>query len=383
MPRKKKIDYSTLFTKRKDGRYVASYTDETGRHYIYDKDPEALYNRLEKVKERPALTFKEIAEFWKGTWDTLRDGTLSSYSSAYDRAVDRFGDKLPTDILPMDISAHLVEMKNADYAASTISTQKTVYSRIFQNAIESKTYGRVITMNPASSVKLPKGTKKAKTREAPEDDVVKTIVANADTAYFGFFPLFLICTGFRRSEALAIQWKDIDFKAKEISCTKQINARNGTAKLAELKTESGVRTVPLIPQIETRLKRMKLESGCKPSDYLFYGEDPALPMPSSTYNRRWMHYCKDMGFVTDTPEKRISKQKKHYIVHHYKPTLTAHVFRHGYATMLFEAGVDVYTMQKLLGHAEVETTLAIYTHLRNRLKKSATETFIKYMDSAL
>ena len=39
----KKIKYADMFTLRKDGRYVASYTDETGRHYLYDRDPEALF----------------------------------------------------------------------------------------------------------------------------------------------------------------------------------------------------------------------------------------------------------------------------------------------------------------------------------------------------
>ena len=77
-----------------------------------------------------------------------------------------------------------------------------------------------------------------------------------------------------------------------------------------------------------------------------------------------------MGFVTDEPEERVSKQGKRYTVHHYKNELTAHVLRHGYATLLYEAGVDVYTAGKLLGHADVETTIGIYTHLR--AKKEAT-----------
>ena len=44
---KKKIDYAAMFTLRKDGRYVATYSDETGRHHIYDRDPEKLYKKLQ------------------------------------------------------------------------------------------------------------------------------------------------------------------------------------------------------------------------------------------------------------------------------------------------------------------------------------------------
>ena len=106
-------------------------------------------------------------------------------------------------------------------------------------------------------------------------------------------------------------------------------------------------------------------------------------MPQSTYDRRWLHYCKDMGFVTDEPEQRVSKQGKKYVVHNYKPSLTAHDLRHGYATMLFEADVDVYTAKTLLGHADIETTMAIYTHLRSRKKMESIDKLKEYAKEAL
>ena len=39
------------------------------------------------------------------------------------------------------------------------------------------------------------------------------------------------------------------------------------------------------------------------------------------------------------------------------------MLRHTYATMLFDAGVDVKSAQKFLGHSDIEVTLEIYTHL--------------------
>ena len=42
----KKIDYAAMFTLRKDGRYQAAYVDDTGRHYVYDRDPERLWHKL-------------------------------------------------------------------------------------------------------------------------------------------------------------------------------------------------------------------------------------------------------------------------------------------------------------------------------------------------
>ena len=378
---RKKIDYASMFTLRKDGRYQGSYTDETGRHYVYDRDPERLWHKLNDPREEKKLLFQEIAEAWQeATWDKIRDGTKSCYEAPLQRAIDRFGDREPAGIEPHEISTHLQILKSQGLSASTIKKQKVVYKQIFQFAIMDKVYGKTVRYNPIANVKLPDGLQKPKQREAPEDEIVKKIRENADTAYFGMFAFFLICTGFRRGEALAIQWKDIDFKAGLISCEKTITHRSGTAKAAPPKTESGYRVVPILPALSDKLERPQ---DAKPTDYVFFGEDPAKPMPQSTYDRRWLHYCKDMGFVTDEPENKVSKQGKKYVVHHYKPSLTAHDLRHGYATMLFEADVDVYTAQTLLGHADIETTMSIYTHLRSRKKMESIEKLKEYSKTAI
>lgn len=380
---KKKIDYAAMFTQRKDGRYMATYTDATGRHSLYDRDPEKLYHKLQSATnpELKATSFREIAEAWqRDAWERIRAGTQSCYDAPCRRAIDRFGDREAVSIEPHELSTHLQILKAQGLSASTIKKQKVVYKQIFQFAIMDKVYGKEIHHNPADSVKLPDGIPKPKHRDAPEDEIVKKIRENAFTAYFGMFAFFLICTGFRRGEALAIRWKDIDFNGGMISCGETITHRTGTAKTAPPKTASGYRAVPLLPALAERLER---PADAKDTDYVFYGTDPAKPMPQSTYDRRWLHYCKDMGFVTDEPETRTSVQGKTYVVHNYKPSLTAHDLRHGYATMLFEAEVDVYTAKTLLGHADIETTMAIYTHLRTRKKMESIEKLKEYSLTAI
>ena len=133
---------------------------------------------------------------------------------------------------------------------------------------------------------------------------------------------------------------------------------------------------PILPAIQK-------PEGAKPTDYVFHGDDPSKPMSLATYDRRWLHYCKDMGFVEDTPETRISKQGKTYVIHNYKPTLTAHSLRHGYATILFEADVDVHTAKKLLGHADIKTTMAIYTHLREKKQHESVDKLKAYTQKGL
>lgn len=381
MAKSKKIDYAAMFTMRKDGRYQGSYVDKTGRHYVYDKDPERLWHKLNDPKEEKPLLFKEIAQAWQtNAWKKIREGTIACYEAPYNRAVDRFGDCVASEIEPHDILTHLQTLKSKGLSASTIKKQRVIYKQIFQHAIMDEVYGKTIRSNPALYVKLPDGLPKAQRREAPEDEIVKQIRAKSRTAYFGMFAFFLICTGFRKGEALAVRWKDIDFNKGAITCGESISYRSGTAKAAPPKTKSGYREVPLLAALSEVLER---PAGAADTDYVFYGEDPSKPMPKSTYDRRWRHYCIDMGFVEDEPESRTSKQGKVYVVHNYTPTLTAHELRHGYATMLFEADVDVYTAKSLLGHADIETTMAIYTHLRNKKKMSSLVKLHEYAKTAL
>lgn len=53
----------------------------------------------------------------------------------------------------------------------------------------------------------------------------------------------------------------------------------------------------------------------------------------------------------------------------YNIKLTAHQLRHAYATMLFEAGIDVKDAQELMGHSDINLTRQIYTHIRNERKE--------------
>lgn len=374
-----KINYAKLYTLRKDGRYQGYWRDSDGkRHAVYNRDPEKLHEKI-LAKEAPAapLTFAEILDAWVDKhWPTIRAGTQVSYNPSVERARSRFGSRMATEISATEIFAHLKELRDMDYSAKVIKTQRLIYRLSYQNAIIDPDMGNEIKYNPAAVVPLPKNMKRPVKREAPEDDIVQAVRKAANTAYFGVYPLFLMSTGFRRGEALAVRWRDIDFKNNTISSKTQISF-SSYAQETEPKTEAGVRTVPLLPDIKSVLLKYKPKDA-KPEHFVFPATDPSKFMVESTYKRHWNHYCREMGFVTDEPEQRISKQGKKYTVHHYKNDLTAHVLRHGYATLLFEAEVDVYTASKLLGHADVETTIGIYTHLRAKKQAQSLEKLKTY-----
>ena len=358
----KKINYADMFTLRSDGRYQGYWKDKNGRHTICDKDPQKLYEKIQKKENPQAITFVELANRWKDNeWDKYRDGTLDMYKAPFERAVERFGNTAANELQSSDIYAHLLEMKREDYSRRSISAQRTIYNKCYEYALSVKELNEQIRYNPAVGVKFPDGIKKPVKREAPEEEIVKQIKAKADTAYFGNFALFLILTGLRRGEALAVKWKDIDFNKKEIVCDEGVSY-HGVHKVGDLKTDAAYRTVPLLPPAEKMLLPLK----GKPNDFVFHGDDKSAFLPRSTYLRRWRHYCKEMGFIKDEPTTTKAKNGREYVKHHYKNTLTAHELRHGYATTLFECGVDEFTAQRLMGHSDIAITHAVYTHLREK-----------------
>ena len=93
------MNYAKLFTRRKDGYYVATYKLDGKRKYLYDRDPEALYKRLEAAKTRPPLSFGKIVEAWREEHsENVGYKTAESYVAPCRRIIDVFGDDIPGEI---------------------------------------------------------------------------------------------------------------------------------------------------------------------------------------------------------------------------------------------------------------------------------------------
>ena len=170
----KKINYAAMFTLRKDGRYVATYTDETGRHHIYDRDPESLYNRLQEAqqpKEEQIPTFRQIAEDWERVHrEEIETRTWNNYRPHLADILAKRGDKPITEVGALDVSNHLIAAKASGYSVTVVNAIRSIYRMIFDHA----SCGGYAQYNPVTSVRLPKGLKRGK-RTAPSDDIVKII----------------------------------------------------------------------------------------------------------------------------------------------------------------------------------------------------------------
>ena len=175
--------------------------------------------------------------------------------------------------------------------------------------------------------------------------------------------------GLRLMECIRLRVKDLDFTQHLIV------VRDGKGHKDRVTMLPDTVIVPLQQHLR-RVKRIHEEDLAKGygSVYLPYALERKYP----NANREWI-----WQYVF--PSKRLSKDPRTGIIrrHHINPStlqkavkeaarlarinkpVTCHTFRHSFATHLLENGYDIRTVQELLGHKDVKTTM-IYTHVLNR-----------------
>lgn len=326
--------------KRKDGLWQEQMTVMDGgrkrQKYFYGRTKKEVLQKIRDFQEdlERGPLFKDVADEW---WDlhepTIAYSTTKPYRSALKRANAHFGETYIRQIKPTDINRFLLEYIKANHAAQkTAKTQLMVINLICKYA----TANGYIPYNPARDISVPRGLPK-EDREMATDEDIKHIKAGTDCT-FGMFAYWVLYTGMRRGELLALTWKDVDLKNRTISITKSVYHINNTPALKTPKSAAGVRTVPLMDKL---LEKIKPGRGL-----VFPGPDGGY-LTEMQFRKLWRTYASEAN-VECHP----------------------HQIRHAYATMLYENDIEVKDAQQLLGHAYATTTQDIYTHIRNSRKET-------------
>lgn len=203
-------------------------------------------------------------------------------------------------------------------------------------------------------------------------DEVYNIIVNMNGIYQLMVKLMYGC-GLRMSEVQNIRIKDIDFGFDKLYIWDSKSLKD--------------RTIPLPLKIKDELKvqvekvkaihRKDIENGFG-SVYVPYALERKYP--KAKYETKWQ-YVFPMGKISTDP--RSKEQRRHHILDatlsrniksavaksNIDKRVTSHIFRHSYATHLLQAGIDLRSIQELLGHKSVETTM-IYTHVVSEMNKA-------------
>ena len=230
--------------------------------------------------------------------------------------------------------------------------------QIFKQAVKAQ----YISFNPADGIDIPKLEQVDRT-PIPEEHI-KGISNFCNEYERGAMIMTLLYTGMRRGEMLAITVDDVDFDMGVIKVRKSVEFIKNSPNIKLPKTKKSIRNIPILNPLLPYLKEVTQKK--KKNDFVFCNKKNELY--GKTEIQRAM--------------QDFNKKYNMYLRGNDNVYFTAHQFRHTFATLLYNAGVDVKTAQEILGHSSVNITLDIYTHLDSKLKKINTDKLNDYISKS-
>ena len=207
-----------------------------------------------------------------------------------------------------------------------IQVRKLAYSGFNQAVCSLRFLYNVTLPRPWAVTMIPFGKKAKRLPSVLSREEVDRLITCTHNRKHRTMLMTLYATGLRISEALHLKIADIDSQRMQLKVTRGKGNR--------------MRFVPFSPRLLSELREYWRDY--RPTSYLFPGQSSNWPLGESAIQE---------AIKASAARAKIIKP------------VSPHVLRHSYATGLLEAGVDVLTISRLLGHASFTTTM-IYLHVR-------------------
>jgi len=283
----------------------------------------------------------------------LRPNTQMSYERRiYQHIISTLGNIQLDKLTPADIQKFYIELKQNDrllraelygkgLSDQTIRGIHTTLHAALDKAVSEK----LLFRNPADGCRLPP----AKAREmqvlTPEEIQRLLIQAKEDGCYE--LLLLELSTGLRRGDICALQWNDLNLRTGELRIERQVHRVKGELVLSPPKTKASNRSVILPTSVMNVLK-----------------------MYRETVTSRWMF---PSPINEDSPRDPAAVRKRLQTVLERAECkkVRFHDLRHVFCTSCLEHGMDVKTLSTIIGHVSSSTTLNVYAHVTDEMRRIA------------
>ena len=393
------------FQRASDGRYVYEYNDPFGkRRSIYARD---LATLREKEKELTKDQLDGINTYVAGNADLnfvfdryistkseLRGSTYSTYVYMYDRYVrEEFGKRKIGEIKYSDVLYFYYHLLNdRKLQINTVESVHTLLHPTFQLAVRDD----IIRKNPSDGVMAEikkksgknKGIRHALTKEQQRAFMEYT----RNSPFFNrWAPLFtvLLGTGCRVGEVIGLRWKDIDLEKRTININHSVSyypRRKDTYKcefkVSEPKTEAGIRIIPMMEPVYDAFveeHEYQEEHGFNVTQvdgmtgFIFMNRFGNIHNPASI-NRAIKRIYE--AYNAEEIVKAKKEKREPVIIPHF----SCHSLRHTFCSRFCEKETNVKVIQTIMGHANIETTMDIYTEVNHDTQQAAMEALAKNLD---
>ena len=357
--------------KRADGRLQKRFTVEGKRYSIYGFTvAELLEKELKKREEIEKGTYKKnkqvilddyFVEFLEQRSKYVKGNTLYKYKTLYKNHLKPLLGK--KKIISIE-RRECLKTQNDISKNTSISTTNEVM-KILKTILGNALIDGIITDNPMIGIKPLKDTKEVKAINTKhralteEEQRVFMEQLKKDNAFYYELIAFMLSTGVRYGEAVALSWGDVDYKNNVIHINKTVTKTiDGKQAVGTPKTKTSIRDIPMNQGIRDLLKSQKQKCA------LVYAN-----IPHGIDNRIFPSPYGNITFVRQFNEDLKGAIKRVNESGFKLDNFTSHCFRDTFATRFIEQGGTPQTLKTILGHSSLSMTMDLYAHVLPNTKQ--------------
>ena len=297
-----------------------------------------------KTIARSRVTFRTVCDQWLATvLPMYKASTQKNHRHIVGKHLGpRFGDRPMSAITRQEVQAYVAHLTQVGYAPKTVDHIHDVLSAVLRTAVG---WGH-LDDNPAHGVRLPKlRTVRPKwVLTTDQAGMLLSALAPLPRAMVGL----ALLSGVRRCELFALRWQDVDLSARVVYVREAVyEGIFGTPK-----TEAGRRAIPLSEAAMQYVAEWRQHARQIEPDRLVFATRSGKPISPKNVSRRWIYpACLAQGL----------------------PRATWLTFRRTYSTWAHQNGVPGKIVAQVMGHANVDTTLNVYTQVLEGSVRAAVE----------
>lgn len=346
--------------KRSDGRWELRVQDgfrDDGKPniiYFYGHTQKAVRQKLAdfQADKNAGLdmgkkyTFGEFGDIWyEHHRANITPTTQESYKYTLKILKNHFGDRFLTEIKPFDIELFLRKCQEDGRSKSALAQYRGMLYQIFHKA-EANDFVR---KNPVRFADKMRSRDPVKRKEAFTADEVKLLMEKLPKDRMGYTIRLMLGTGMRSQEVLALEPRHIAEDGSVIQIRQAINMIKGTVAVGQPKSRDSYRDIPVPPNL--RACAIKLRD--TPNKYIWEVGKPGSPCNPSYFRDKFKEEIKKIEGVR---------------------LLTPHSCRHTYVSQMQALGIDIQTIQSIVGHACTDMT-EHYLHVQDSIRQNAVNRF--------